>query len=812
MPLKNMRSLISKRVVSLILLTMICLAAVVSAQTNTDGSNPIVRSLAVDGNIRVSAKEVLSKVSLKVGDPLDRISLREDMSTIYKMGYFNEVAVDVSDVKDGVAVVFLVRENPALKELSFSGNRVFKSKRLLADLNFKSGELIYRDDLINIYTDKIKEIYKAKDYMVDVQAKKIDLPSGQVKLAFTIEEVRRGKVRQLEFIGNKALSDKKLKKIVESKSSWLMVSHFYDEMTYKMDSAKIVRAYQDLGYVLIQVRQEEPKLVPGKRGVALIYDIQEGPRFKVGQINLEGNTYFSNEYLLSKTKLKTGQTYCQSQVEKDNLSLYDQYANQGYVTSDVVRIPTIDTTNKVVNIDYGIRESQRYYVGDVKHKGILPDKDFLTRTEKGYTEVPMKTKNKVIEREIMLDTGDVFRKSEIVESQRRLNNLGFFENVVPFNQPTLSDDTMDLMLYLVEQKQTGTIHYGVGYSTQKKALVFLDVEERNLFGTGRSVRAKGDLAIEGSEYYLSYSDPYFMDTRLKFIASLMYDKLDREIDGTPYTLGPGNVIIPGTEEKTHDYSENQFGGSVGLSYPLDRYRQISLALAARHIKFETDEDGYVVPEPLGPDDVWSTSITPTYIYDTRDNVNYPTKGNRLVMSSEIATELLGGDINYVKLMADYSYFKTLTKDYIAAVRVRGGYLKPFGGTDEAPISERFFLGGPNTLRGFDFRGISPREDYVDTVNGEIVDLVKGGDVMFNLNLEIRKKLMERVVGLVFLDAGAVWSSFDEIDLGEIRYSVGPGVMVTVPYIGNVQIGYGYTLNKQEGDNDQGFYFTFGNVF
>ncbi len=759
-------------------------------------------SVTVEGNQHFSSTEILSKLQTKAGDSYNRFKIREDIKKIYQMGFFAEVAADEIRENKGIKVTFLVKENPIVKNFLFEGNKAYKDKRLKNELKFEEGK-VYQEGAIQAYIEKLKAFYKDKQYLVDVQGKVEKVNDDYVNLKFIISEEKKGRILEVVFEGNHAIRSKVLKKAMKSRNSWLFVSHYYDSLVYEEDQEKIEKLYKDKGYVLVKVTMEDPQVIPNRKGVLLRVLIDEGPQYSTGKIEIGGNRLFSAQEVNAAVHSKSSTIYNQSEMEKDASRLYDLYADQGYVMTDVNHQLSLDTEKRVVNISYEIRESIRSFVGNITFKGVSMDKNKLVKPTKGYEEVPLKTKDKVIRRELTLEPGDVLRKDEMVRTQERLQRLGFFDGVDVRPEPTASADTLDLVLYLAE-RQTGTIQFGVGYSTEKKAEIFTDLQENNLFGSGNSLQFKVDLAQEGSGWDISYTEPYFMDTRVGLTLSFYRDILDQTIDGTQIGTGV---------DTSNDYEEKQTGIGITLSYPVQQYLTASLELQVKQVKLAASDSNpdFVIPAPLGPTDSRSHIITPGITYDSRDSVIWPTKGVRYMVTTDFAGGPLGGDNNYVKLYAEGNWYKKFSDRFIGAVRARGGYINAYSGTADAPISDRFFLGGSNTVRGFDFRGISPTITYTDTTNNEIEDITVGGDVMLNFNFELRTKFTDRFIGVLFFDAGGVWDKVEDVDLTQLRFGVGPGIVLNLP-IGYFQVGYGIPFNVQPGDHTMGPYFTFGSTF
>jgi outer membrane protein insertion porin family len=229
------------------------------------------------------------------------------------------------------------------------------------------------------------------------------------------------------------------------------------------------------------------------------------------------------------------------------------------------------------------------------------------------------------------------------------------------------------------------------------------------------------------------------------------------------------------------------------------------------VTLKPEEEGYLIPSIVGRAESVTQSITPGLVYDSRDSYFWPTRGSRYLANIEVAGGPFGGDNDYIKYYGEASWYKRFGSKLVSALRVRGGSISPYHDSDDAPLPDRFFLGGSNTLRGYDFRGVSPHLVYFDEVAKEMVEVTVGGDVMLNANLELRSPIVERIYGLLFLDAGGVWQKAEDVDVSTIRYGAGPGILLNLP-IGYIQLGYGFGFNAQPADEKQGFYFTFGTTF
>lgn len=768
------------------------------AQTN------VIKVIEIKGNIRVRTQDILSRVSSKTGDIYNPYRLDQDLKAIYDLGYFSDVLLETRETPEGVEVCFIVKENPVLEDIIFEGNKAFSSRRLKRELGFKKGELL-KVDSAEFYTRKLKRIYSEKNYSLEIASEIQKIAEDKVNLVFKLKEEKLPRILEVKVFGNFSIPTKEIKEILRSRPSWLIFKRYYDKSIVEEDRLRVENLYKDKGFLKVKVVLEEPEYLPEKNGVIIKLKIlEEGPQYKVGKIQVVGNTLFSNEEIDKCIKLRSGMTYNQSERNQDERRIFELYADEGYILSEVKPILHINEETHVVDIVYTIKESSRIYVSDIKIKGISFDE------EKKVTEVPLKTKEKVILREVTLKKGDVFSKREAMITEEKLYRLGYFEEIKITPRPTLEADKMDLEIALVERK-TGALSFGAGYSTERKGEAFLDLTETNLFGTGRKIALKTVLAQEGSEYKFSFTEPYLFDTPLSATFELYKNVLERSYEGISYSYDPVTGVITYSSLTSHEYQEKERGGAITFSYPIRENTRITFRLKHKKTELVPEETNLILPYPLGPTCSITNSITPGIVFDTRDNFLWPTKGTKCVFYVECAGDFLGGDNSYLKYYGEASKYLKIDNKTIIAFRLRGGYIDPIEGEEEIPISDRFFLGGAESMRGFDYRGITPRLLYDDKINHEIVELAVGGNVMVNFNFEIRRRLYKWLYGIIFLDGGAVWENSDKIEAEELRYSSGPALVFRLP-VGYFQLGYGIPLKKESYDEEERVFFTFGSAF
>ncbi|MCX7918161.1 MAG: outer membrane protein assembly factor BamA [bacterium] len=761
-----------------------------------------IRSITITGNNHIRRKDILRVVKSNVGQTYLQSAVEEDLRQIYQLGYFADVKLDVVKKPDGVAITFVVKENPIVTDIVFVGNKTFRAKRLKSEIGFRKSAVLTSDTLDD-YAEKIKRFYDSKEIEAEVTGTIEPVTADSCRLRYTITEHKRQKIIRLEILGNEHIKTHRLLKKLKSRKSWWIVRRYYNPEDIASDCVTIERLYKDEGFLRVKVTALDPEPVHGQDGVRVCFKVEEGTVYSWRNITIAGNTLFSTNELQRYVQSSSGARYSQTILERDIVRIYEHYANLGYIQTEVKPQLELDDNNHTVNVTYSIFERPRCYVGEINILG------FKLEESRTMEEVPLKTKQKVILREVTLQRGDVMSRNEILKSQQRLYNLGFFDRVSIIPEPTVAEDTMDLSIAVIEKK-TGNIMLGGGYSSEKKAALYLDISELNLLGTGRQVRVHTEIAEEGTDYSLTFRDPYFLDTPWTAEFAIFRESLERSLTSTPFEYdSTGNQVY--SESSSHDYQEKKTGATLFVSYPINQNLRLTTQL--KHVKFSLtpEEEGYIIPSIVGPTESITHSITPGIIYDTRDNYLWPTRGSRYVANIEIAGGPFGGDNNYIKYYGESCWYKRLGHQVVGALRVRGGYIAPYDDTDDAPLPDRFYLGGANSLRGYDFRGVSPRVTYIDEDQQEVLEVNVGGDVMLNANVELRRPLVDRIYGIVFLDAGGVWRKIDDVNFDEVRYGVGAGILFNL-FFGTIQLGYGIPINTQSGDETQGFYFTFGSTF
>ena len=723
----------------------------------------IIRKIEVRGNRRVSSFLILSQVKSREGEKLSPRILGEDIKRIFKLGYFSDVSADVEDVPGGVKITFLVVEKPYVESIQIEGNQRISEEDILKTMVLAVGD-IFREDTLKEDVERIHQLYEKKGfYQAKIQPKwkKVD---GKIRVELKIEEGPRMKVMGIVIKGNKAIPTKRILKVMKTRKAGFLWKGVFGKEILEEDKERIEKLYQKEGYLDAKVVKEDLKIDPSGRFLTITLYIQEGERYSVEKVDITGNRIFSRQKLLQIISLKEGTPYNPFQAEKDAQSIENYYGKFGYITTRVWAIPDIDRKEKKVRVRYEIEEGQKIYVRLVEIRGNI------------------KTKDKVIRREILIKPGEVFNGEKVKRSREKIFNLGYFRDVKVRTRPTDKPDYYDL-IFEVEERKTGIFTFGVGYSEIEGGIGFVQIQQNNFditnppsfVGGGQKLALTATLGRWREDYTLSFTEPYFLDRPI----SLGFDLYN--------TLREWDV-----------YDERRRGGNIRVGKRLSPDLWVSSRYRYEMIKLFnlSDDVGSEIKEEEGRNDISAFQVG--FTYDTRDNVFDPSRGNLRRGSVEIAGGILGGDFNFYKWKGEYTHYLPWREKYVWSFHIEGGVVENYPPSRRVPLYERFFLGGPYTLRGYSYRDVGPQDEEGNPI---------GGGTYALFNLEFKYPIAEVLKGILFLDMGEVWKSPSRIRLKDLKESIGAGLRVHTP-MGLVRIDYGFALERKKGR----LHFSFGFPF
>ncbi|MFN3395216.1 MAG: outer membrane protein assembly factor BamA [Thermodesulfovibrionales bacterium] len=721
---------------------------------------PLVNSIEVRGLKRIEEGAIKARISQKTGEPLSSEKTAEDIKNIYKMGYFDDVKVELETFEGGIKLIYIVKEKPTIIKVEFQGNKELNDDKLREKIAISAGS-IADITLIQDNASRLQSLYEEEGYWLAKVVPVVNkVTEDEVTLTYQIDEGSKVRIKKINIIGNKALSTGKIKGVMKTSEwaiySFLTSSGYYKKETMTKDIEAIKDLYFNKGYIKAVVADPDIRLTEDKKGMIIDIQVSEGEQFRVSGIEVTGNKAFTEADIRKKITLKTGDLFSKETVKKDITAITDLYTQNGFAMANVFPDIIPDDQKKEVKVTYKVEEGEVFRIGRIEISGNI------------------KTRDKVIRREMRLDEGDKFNSAFLKRSYERINNLNFFESVELVPKPRYEERLLDIDIK-VKERPTGFLSVGGGYSSIDKLIGVVDITQGNLFGKGQYLKLKGELGGKSSFYELSFRDPWFMDNPISF-----------------------STDIYKTTREYVDYKRRATGLGFGFGKSLDEYwgASISYNLEKVTIYDVAENASNIIKDQIGTR--ITSSITPSIVRDSRDNFIDPSRGSRNSLYVTFAG--IGGTNAFIKGVADSAWFFPIGSTTIS-VRGRFGYATGLFGK-ELPLYERFYVGGIYTIRGLGFGEAGPRDE-----NGSVIGGTK--ELIFNLEYIFPIFSELRLKGVVFADAG---NSYDQDEpIGTLRYTSGLGIRWISP-IGPIRIEWGYNINKKPGEGSSKLEFTFGTFF
>ncbi len=724
-----------------------------------------VDEVNVVGNQRIEEAAILAVVGTKKGDLFDYGQLDKDLRNIFKMGFFKDVKTETEDGPKGKIVTFNVIEKPSIGKIVFVGNEKEKSSKLRKELGIELYSILDQAK-IKQSIENIREHYRKNGYYnVDIAESIEPLPNNEVKLKYEIAEHEKVYIRNIQFVGNTEFKERELKKIMETSEkgffSWITKSGYLDQKKLEFDVQKLASFYHNRGFIKAKVG--DPKVEYEKeKGLTITIEIQEGPQYAVNEVFIEGDLIKPVDELMEKVQIGKEKAFNRETVRRDIQALRNVYFDEGYAYAEIKPGTKQDDEKHLVDIMYKISKGKK------------------VRFERINIAGNTRTRDKVIRREMKVVEGEYFSGKDLKRSTGNLHRLGFFEDIEVKTKKGSRDDLMVVDVN-VKERPTGAFSIGAGYSSEDSAFVMFQIAQNNLFGNGQKLQADAKIGGETQQYSIKFVEPWLFELPLS--ASFEIFKWEHEYDY---------------------YTRDSIGGSVGLGFPLgfDEFTR-------GYIRYTYDDSDITDVSPYASaairDMIGSnvtSSITLMIKRDSRDRPWNTSKGS--VNSGSFEYAGLGGDVAFYKYQGGTAWYFPMFWDTVFHVRGRIGYVTK-GSGGKLPVYQKFTLGGINTVRGFDYGSISPR----DPATGDRI----GGEKMMVYNLEYRFPLLKEqgLVGLVFFDAGNVFTKDENYTFSGIRRSAGTGLRWYSP-IGPLRLEYGWNLDQKDDEDSGRWEFTVGGTF
>lgn len=749
-----------------------------------EGKNISQVTIRYRGPKTVNEELIRNSMTSKAGSPYRAENLDKDITALYESGFVDDVRFLAEPVGNGVNLIAEVTTRPGRAGVGFIGNTIFTDQKLAKETKLKSGGVMSDAEILEARRN-LEKYYQGYGYP-DVSISHRIQPTGQEGLAdliFVIDEGTKNEIRKIRFEGNNTFTDPELRKEMKTKEkgwfSWLTKSGRIESNQLDSDLDAILDYYKSKGYL----RASSPGMrrEPVKDGrVDLVIPIVEGDKYTVEGVAFGKMSVFKPEELYPALTLNGNDAYSSKKMRDDITMIRSYYGSRGYADATVT--PDIrDAGPNRVNIIYRITEGSRFRVGRVNISGNT------------------KTKDKVIRREIPLKPGDMFNSVELDTTRARLSNLQYFSDVQATGSPGGSG-YRDVNV-LVEEKATGSVGVGMGFSSIDSIVGFLTLEQSNfdLFNpwnfTGGGQRFGMNLRVgsERSEASISLVEPWFLDRQLALGTELFYKQSTYFSDF---------------------YEQTNMGAAVSLRKPLGAEGSIRGELRVENVEIDSEVDGSDYKNENFPGDNGNNSelsqdkiggdflrsaLAVNYIYDSRDSSILPRSGHKVDIGLTYAG--LGGDVDTFTFSAQGQKYWNLKWDSIFSVNGELAFVDSIG-DDEIPIFERMFLGGGRTLRGFEFRDVGPRDTgYTNEVFG--------GNSLGYVTLEYTVPIIETVRAAVFSDTGFVNADSWDPSPSDLYSDVGIGLRLKLPISPMpLALDYAIPVSSPDDEADKGGQFNF----
>ena len=730
----------------------------------------IVKKIEFTGLFDVDEEDLVDVMTTEVGFPLRSIEVREDIKKIFKTGKFENIIVETQEFQEGVAVRFVCTERPSINKIIFKGVEEVNEATIKEELPVKEGE-VYRKDKVEASLIKIRNKYDMEgmfNAVVRYKVEKVDEKDEKnaVNVIFIVDEGEDIKVQKISILGNTIFSLRTLKGLLVTEEEGLFADAKFTKVTYDEDKGKILGYYRESGYLDAEIVEDtvdykwlDPE-TQEKRGIYITIKLREGERYYFDGYSVDGNEVFTKENLMSQfEQIKIGQPFNDTLFQKDRQMISFIYATKGYIFARI--IPERKVTEKEVEVD-GKKEKRKYIFTHFQIKE-GPQAYIENIIIKGN----IKTKDKVIRRELIVYEGELFNSYKMQLSRERVYNLGFFKEVNFDVRPGSKEGYMNLIVDVVEQP-SGTISLGGGYGSTTGFSIFADVAENNLLGNGQRISLRFEYGPLRNSITLGFNEPWLFDKPIGFNVSIFY---------ILSTIEQSSIFTDSNQTAKH--KTQQYGYSLGLSYRFWYYYGIGSVWyhAFKEVVDATGNstDSVFLEQAQGIQEKRKLTL---YAYrDSKDNYLNPTKGWRAEFSASFTGGyLLRGDDHWVMYSPDlYWYFSPFhlpflkTHPCVIELRFNGTFITPpwyktkmyeVQDPDKNPWLEsedRLYIGGPETLRGWEVLDL----DFPDSWRYGLFHRILYG-------AEFRVPIHPTFLWLVFFfDAGSVWTdSFWEKSLEE----------------------------------------------
>jgi outer membrane protein insertion porin family len=754
------------------LVTVLCLVAAVCAWAQT--FKPfVVKDIRVEGLQRTEPGTVFSYLPVKVGETMTEEKAQAALRALFATGFFKDVRLDV---ENDVLIVY-VEERPAIAQVDFSGVKEFEPdnlRKVLREMGIAEGRVFDRS-VLELAEQELKRQYLSRGrYSAEVQTTVTPLERNRVGINFSVTEGDVAKIRSINLVGTYAFAEKALLDELALRTpgwlTWYTKQDQYSRQKLSADLETLRSYYLNRGYLDFTVDSTQVSITPDKQDIYITINVTEGEKYTVSEVQLSGQLLLPPEEIHKLVRLKPGDIYSRERLVESVKAINDRLGNDGYAFANANPVPKVDKEKRTVAFTIVIDPGRRVYVRRINIGGNT------------------RTRDEVIRREMRQLEGAFFDASRIQLSKTRIDRTQYFKDVAVETTPVAGTTDQVDVSFTVEEKPTGAVLLGAGFSSVEKLIVSGSVAQQNVFGSGKSISVNVNSGKVNQVYALSYLNPYYTIDGV----SQGFDVYKRNTDASSLSIGA--------------YVTKTLGGGVRFGYPLSETESISFGVLGESVNLQTFTNSplsYLNFVSLFGNDYRYGAGTIGISSDTRDSTIQTTRG----MVTRTSFEVAGGDLEYYKMNVLAQWFYPLSRTLTLMLASDLGYANGFG-DKQVPFFKNYYAGGPGSVRGYRPFSLGP-QDAQGNVLGGTRKVVGSAEVQFPMPGAQQDKSLRLAA---FLDAGQIYGIGEKFSLGELRFATGLALFWVSPF-GPLKLSIAQPINSKDGfDRVQRVQFTFGNTF
>jgi outer membrane protein insertion porin family len=733
----------------------------------------VVKDIRVEGVQRIEPGTVFSYLPVKVGDTLTEERAQQALRALFATGFFKDVRLET----ENDVLVVLVDERPAVAQIDFSGLSEFQPealKRVLQDFGMAEGRTFDRS-VLDLAEQELKRQYLSKGkYAAEVQTTVTPLERNRVAVSFAVVEGDVAKIQSITIVGASAFAEKELLDLLTLRTggwlTWYTKLDQYSRQRLTGDLEALRSFYQNQGYLDFNVDSTQVSITPDRRSIYITVNITEGEKYTVSDVQLAGQMVVPKEELEKLVFIKPGDVFSRQKLTESTKAITDRLGNDGYAFANANAVPQVDKDKRTVAFTILVDPGRRVYVRRINVVGNT------------------KTRDEVIRREMRQLEGAYYDGSKIQLSRRRIDRTQYFKGVNVETLPVEGPQDQVDVLYSVQEKDTGAIMFGLGYSSVDKVILQASVSQQNAFGSGKSLSFTINSGSVNQVYSVSYFDPYYTIDGV----SRGFDVYMRDVDASALAVGA--------------YKTSTVGGGIRFGYPLSERSSVSFGVAAENVELETFANSPFAYQDFVANYGTAYSYLPLtagWAHDSRNSLITTTEGALTRVSTEVGV----GDLNYYRVSLVQQYFYPLSRTFTLFLN---GDLGVAGGLQEKPLPffKNYYVGGPGTVRGYEPLSLGPKDPLGNTLGGTR-RLVGNVELLFPVPGAEQDRSLRLAT---FIDAGQVYGETERVSLSELRFSVGLALFWSSPF-GPLRISFAQPINAVDGvDRTQRLQLTFGTGF